>query len=489
MSSQFHASYSLFPETTGTFTIGKDSLRWLEGFFINLNVSVRATVPTPVNATDAATKAYVDTLFAPTIATIEEADGSPSITTPTTLRFDQADGFVLTNPSSGVARIDLSGVPNSVLANSSVTVTAGGGLSGGGAVSLGAAVSLALAAHDHQGTGVQGGTLDAAAIVSGILAVARGGTGLGSGTSGGVLGYTASGTLASSGALTASALVLGGGAGATPTVLGSLGTTVTVLHGNAAGAPTFGAVATGDISNDAVTNSLLANMAANSIKGNNTGGVADPLDLTATQATALLNVFTSTLKGLAPLSGGGTANFLRADGTWAAAGGGVQVLDRVASRTQVTNTTTETTVYSFSVVGGTLSTNKALRLNAVIWYSGTAGGTSTFTVRVKYGATTIFEASVSQAQDVNNRGTSFGVFLAARGATNTQSAQGFLNMGAPNTVEGVAAAAAAALLASHNNIAEDSTLAKTLAVTMQHSVANASIVGSIEGVQLEVLDV
>lgn len=37
--------------------------------------------------------------------------------------------------------------------------------------------------------------------------------------------------------------------------------------------------------------------------------------------TALLNTFTSTLKGLAPASGGGTANFLRADGTWAAAGG------------------------------------------------------------------------------------------------------------------------------------------------------------------------
>lgn len=73
--------------------------------------------------------------------------------------------------------------------------------------------------------------------------VADGGTGLSSGTSGGILGYTASGTLASSAALTASALMLGGGAGATPTALGSLGTTTTVLHGNAAGAPAFSAIA------------------------------------------------------------------------------------------------------------------------------------------------------------------------------------------------------------------------------------------------------
>jgi hypothetical protein len=45
-------------------------------------------------------------------------------------------------------------------------------------------------------------------------------------------------------------------------------------------------------------------------------------ELTGTQATTLLDVFTSALKGLVPLSGGGTTNFLRADGTWAAPGGG-----------------------------------------------------------------------------------------------------------------------------------------------------------------------
>lgn len=85
--------------------------------------------------------------------------------------------------------------------------------------------------------------------ISGTLAVGSGGTGLTSGTSGGLLGFTASGTLASSVALTANALMLGGGAGATPVPLGSLGTTTTILHGNAAGAPTFAAVSlTADVS-------------------------------------------------------------------------------------------------------------------------------------------------------------------------------------------------------------------------------------------------
>ena len=52
--------------------------------------------------------------------------------------------------------------------------------------------------------------------VTGTLPVANGGTGLTSGTSGGVLAFTASGTIASSNVLTANQLVIGGGVGAAP---------------------------------------------------------------------------------------------------------------------------------------------------------------------------------------------------------------------------------------------------------------------------------
>jgi len=76
------------------------------------------------------------------------------------------------------------------------------------------------------------------------------------------------------------------------------------------------------IDNDAVTNAKLANVGTSTIKGRVTAGTGDPEDLTGTQATTLLDVFTSSLKGLAPASGGGTTNFLRADGTWASPPGG-----------------------------------------------------------------------------------------------------------------------------------------------------------------------
>jgi hypothetical protein len=74
------------------------------------------------------------------------------------------------------------------------------------------------------------------------LPVANGGTGLTSGTSGGVLAYTATGTLASSGVLAQYGVVIGGGAGAVPTST-AVGTATHVLTSNGSGlAPTFQAL-------------------------------------------------------------------------------------------------------------------------------------------------------------------------------------------------------------------------------------------------------
>src|SRR5882762_2068272 len=55
---------------------------------------------------------------------------------------------------------------------------------------------------------------------------------------------------------------------------------------------------------------------ANTVQGNNTGSTANVASLTQTQLTAMVNPFTSVLSGTVPASGGGTTNFLRADGTF-----------------------------------------------------------------------------------------------------------------------------------------------------------------------------
>ena len=148
---------------------------------------------------------------------------------------------------------------------------------------------------------------------------------------------------------------LGGGGGGAPTTAsyvvialdGTLtqervlaaGAGITITDGGAGGNVTIassGGVTDGDkgdvtvsssgtvwtIDNDVVSNAKLANVSTATLKGRVSAGSGDPEDLTGTQATTLLDVFTSALKGLVPASGGGTTNFLRADGTFAAPPGG-----------------------------------------------------------------------------------------------------------------------------------------------------------------------
>ena len=81
------------------------------------------------------------------------------------------------------------------------------------------------------------------------------------------------------------------------------------------------------------------------------------VQLDVTDVTASLNAFTTSLKGLAPASGGGTTNYLRADGTWAAPlGSGTVTSVSVTSAngfagTVATATTTPAITISTSITG------------------------------------------------------------------------------------------------------------------------------------------
>lgn len=94
--------------------------------------------------------------------------------------------------------------------------------------------------------------------------------------------------------------------------------------------PTWVAVSgTAAIADDSITNTKLANMATQTIKGRTTAGTGDPEDLTATQATAILNAVVGDAgaggtKGLVPAPAAGDAaagKFLKADGTFAVPSG------------------------------------------------------------------------------------------------------------------------------------------------------------------------
>ena len=75
------------------------------------------------------------------------------------------------------------------------------------------------------------------------------------------------------------------------------------------------------LANNSVANAAMADMPTAHLKGRASAGTGDPEDLTAAEATALLNPFTAALNGLVPASGGGASAFLRADGDMERPGG------------------------------------------------------------------------------------------------------------------------------------------------------------------------
>lgn len=245
------------------------------------------------------------------------------------------------------------------------TITLGGTLA---VANGGTGATNAAAARTNLGATTVGANVftavDAAAARTAIGAGTGNGTVTSVGGTGTVSGLTLSGTVTSSGNLT-----LGGTLAVTPADFASqAANTFLAAPNGTAGTPTFRAILAADVptlnqnttgsaatlttsrnfsisgggitaaavafngsaavtlsaSVDAghITLARMANLAANSIIGNNTGAPATPLALTTAQTTAMLDTFTSSLKGLAPASGGGTSNFLRADGSWATPSGG-----------------------------------------------------------------------------------------------------------------------------------------------------------------------
>ena len=197
-----------------------------------LTTGVTGLLPIANGGTGSATGVPLATGVTGTLAVANGGTGETSYT----------DGQLLIGNSTGNTLTKAS-----LTAGSGVTITPGAGsiqiaFTGPGAGSVTSVAATVPSIFSISGSPItSSGTL--AMTYSGTaLPVANGGTGLTAGTSGGVLAYTASGTLASSGALTQYGVVLGGGAGAVPTST-AVGTATHVLTSNGAGvAPTFQAL-------------------------------------------------------------------------------------------------------------------------------------------------------------------------------------------------------------------------------------------------------
>lgn len=151
------------------------------------------------------------------------------------------------------------------------------------------------------------------------------------------------------------------------------------------------------------------------------------------------------------------------------------------SDTTLASSTSETTILTQSITGGTLSTANALRASCYVTSLQVSGTANTCTIRFKYGATTLV-SKVLSTNATQGAGTNYAgkieFVLMGSGATGTQEGVAYINFGSSQNAIGNAASSVSgyqALIATNvGTSSEDSTAAKTLAITVQFSNSGGS---------------
>lgn len=175
----------------------------------------------------------------------------------------------------------------------------------------------------------------------------------------------------------------------------------------------------------------------------------------------------------------------------------VGVIFRDGAGVTVVNTTTETSALNggagVSIPANLMGTAHKIRFSAEIDYINNSGGAATLTLRIKFGATTLWgSVTGSLASSAVRRAVDLSFVLVNLGATNSQGLGGHVGM---SDAAGGSVAGFGSMTSAPNVVprpiggvsAEDTTSAKTLDVTAQHSVANVAIDIRVRGVTLELV--
>jgi hypothetical protein len=190
------------------------------------------------------------------------------------------------------------------------------------------------------------------------------------------------------------------------------------------------AISTSKVLNKNITNAKLADMAQATVKGRPAAaGTGTSVDLTAAELRTIIGNVASGTPGLAPASGGGTTNFLRADGTWASPGAGGAAIVRTAEVVTTSGTVVDWTglpadVHEIIIKARSISQSAA---DSFLVQLGTSGGfeTTGYTSTSQLSSTSVFSTAGFIVFD-NATGTiqNFTMCIRRVGSTNLWVADG-----------------------------------------------------------------
>lgn len=155
----------------------------------------------------------------------------------------------------------------------------------------------------------------------------------------------------------------------------------------------------------------------------------------------------------------------------------VEWLDVDPITSTIISSAAEVTTYTFPIPGGLLQSQGAISCELCGKMLNDTGSDKTLTLRVKYGATTMYEDTATVAASAVSRGYDMEFFVANAGATNSQVLAGtifFSTAVAPTTGYGAFGQTPAGTPFG-GTAAEDSTATKNLAVSFQWNAASSSL--------------
>jgi hypothetical protein len=158
--------------------------------------------------------------------------------------------------------------------------------------------------------------------------------------------------------------------------------------------------------------------------------------------------------------------------------GRIPYLTSSGTHVTVTNTASESVLYTNTVAAGALGTTGSItvKLRGIYIIN---NGTPTVTIAVYYGATQIYaDATSAFSANANFSGTSIEVIVSAAASTGAQDLYGTLELGGPGSATtGLSDLSATKRLARTpfaGSATEDSTLAKGLGITITFSASGAN---------------